>query len=375
MFSVPSRVFRASHSGLLITLRSILDFFIANCTGVACVLTLTWETATAILLAMLAFPLALVSTRFFMSQNLSKGIWGIDVHKLAKPKIPEMCGASIPITLIALAVVNGFVHPDQFLTMAAFASVVGSTGIVGAVDDRVKMRGRYKPALGLLCGLPIVALGLLYPDQVYNPTLRVPLFGGFHLPLIYPLAIPVAISVTSNTANMLDPLNGTMAGGVAIICGGLLLGLLVTNSAPLPIFLCATLLFACLGFFYFNRYPSRAFSGNVGQLAVGGALGAMAIMGRMEIATIVAMFPHIQNSFFFLSRIKRFAEHREISAKPTKILADGKLSSSENPQAPLTLVRTMLVGRPAGEHDVVSSIFTLFLFSSALAFVTLILTG
>lgn len=257
--------------------------------------------------------------------------------------------------------------------MIAFSSVVGTTALVGAVDDKVGMRGRYKPALALLCGLPIVVLGLLN-EGVYNPTLKVPFFGGFHLPLIYPLAIPIAISVTTNTANMLDPLNGTMAGGVAIICGGLLIGLLISGTDSLPVFLSATLLFSCLGFFYFNRFPSRAFSGNVGQLAIGGALGSMAIMGRIEVATIVAMFPHIQNSFFFLSRIRRFAEHKEITAKPTKLQADGKLASTGNPEAPLTLVRTMLVGRPASEQEVVSSIFMLFLFSAFLALLTVVLT-
>ncbi len=100
----------------------------------------------------------------------------------------------------------------------------------------------------------------------------------------------------------------------------------------------------------------------------------MAVLGRIEIATIVAMFPHIQNSFFFLSRIKRFAEHKEITAKPTSLQPDGKLASTSNPEAPLTLVRTMLVGRPASEKDVVSSIFALFLFSSVLALITIVLT-
>ncbi len=319
-------------------------------------------------MALLAFPLTLALTRFFMLFNSRKGILGIDVHKVGRPKIPEMCGASIPITLVALALVNGFLNPEQLLGMVAFASVVGTTGLVGAFDDKLGMRGRYKPALALLCGLPIVVLG------IYDPTLRVPFFGGFHLPLIYPLAIPVAISVTTNTANMLDPLNGTMAGGVAIICGGLLVGLLLTDAGPLPLFLSASLLFSCLGFFYFNKYPSRAFSGNVGQLAVGGALGSMAILGRIEIATIVAMFPHIQNSFFFLSRIRRFAEHKEITAKPTKLQDDGRLASTGDPEAPLTLVRTMLVGRPASERDVVSSIFALLVFSSLLAFVTILFT-
>jgi UDP-GlcNAc:undecaprenyl-phosphate/decaprenyl-phosphate GlcNAc-1-phosphate transferase len=322
----------------------------------------------ALLTGLLAFPLTLVLTRFLMSHNSSKGIYGVDVHKIDKPRIPEMCGASIPIVLVGLAFLDVAFHPEYLFKIVAFAMVVGSTALVGALDDKIGMRGRYKPALALLCGLPIVALG------AYDPILKVPIFGGFHLPLIYPLAIPVAISVTTNTANMLDPLNGTMAGGVAIICGGLLIGLVVSKGGPLPVFLSASLLFSCLGFFYFNKYPSRAFSGNVGQLAIGGALGSMAILGKVEIATIVAMFPHIQNSFFFLSRIRRFAEHKEITAKPTRLQLDGKLASTGNPEAPLTLVRTMLVEGPETERSIVWSIFSLFMFSSILAFVTILLT-
>ncbi len=328
----------------------------------------------AILLGLLAFPLALTLTRFFMFFNSSRGVFGIDVHKKERPMIPEMCGVSIPITLLALSAVYGLIMQGQQLQIIAFAAVVAFASLVGAVDDLHGMRGYYKPLLGLLCGLPIVALGLLYPGSVYDPTLRVPLFGGFHLPVIYPLTIPIAISVTSNTVNMLDPLNGVMAGGVAILMGGLLVGLLAKGSKPLPVFLAASVLFACLGFFYFNRYPSRAFAGNVSQLAVGGAVGAFAILGRIEIATIVAMFPHIQNSFFFLSRIKRFAEHRDIAAKPTRMLDDGRLASSGNPSAPLTLVRTMLIGNPLTEEKVVSKIFALFFFSACLAAITILLT-
>ncbi|OLE77303.1 hypothetical protein AUG19_00925 [archaeon 13_1_20CM_2_54_9] len=330
--------------------------------------------AAAVLLGLSAFPLALVLTRFFMAFNSSRGIFGIDVHKKERPKIPEMCGVSIPITLLALSAVYGLTTNGQHLQAIAFAAVVASTALIGAVDDLKRMRGYYKPLLGLLCGLPIIVLGLLYPDSVYNPTLRVPLFGGFHLPVIYPLTIPVAITVTSNTVNMLDPLNGVMAGGVAIMTGGLLVGLLAKGAEPLPIFLTASVLFACLGFFYFNRYPSRAFAGNVAQLAVGGSVGAFAILGRMEIATIVAMFPHVQNSFFFLTKIKRFAEHRDIAAKPTRVLEDGRLASSGSPSAPLTLVRTMLVDGPLPEKRVVSRIFALFLFSACLAAITILLT-
>jgi UDP-N-acetylglucosamine--dolichyl-phosphate N-acetylglucosaminephosphotransferase len=335
---------------------------------------LGWET-TALLLGLGSFPVCLVLTRFFIYWNTAHGIVGVDVHKLNKPTVPEMCGAAVPITLILFAGIYGALAGMDAIPLVAYCLVVGSAALLGAVDDRLKMKGIYKPLFALFCGLPLLVLGLIYPGQVYNPTLRVPLFGSFHLPVIYPLTILVVISVTSNTVNMLDPLNGSMAGGIAIISGGLLIGLLLKGASPTPILLYASLLFSMLGFLYYNRYPSRAFSGNVGQLSIGASLGALAILGRIEIAGIVAMFPNIQNSFFFLSKIRRFTEHRELSAKPTKLLEDGRLASSEDRKAPMTLVRTLLVGRPANEPDIVRGIWSLFLISTTLAVITLILTG
>ena len=335
---------------------------------------LDWDTI-AILVALGSFPLSLALTRFFMYWNTAHGIVGIDVHKLSRPTVPEMCGAAVPITLIVLAGIYTSIGGSNSIALLAYSMVVGLAALVGAVDDRLKMRGIFKPLLTLFCGLPILVLGFAYPGQIYNPTLRVPLFGGYHLPVIYPLTILVAVSVTSNAVNMLDPLNGSMSGGIAIVSVGLLIGSLFTGASSTTIFLYASLLFTLLGFFYYNRYPSRAFAGNVGQLSIGASVGALAILGRSEIASIVAMFPNIQNSFFFLSRIRRFTEHRELKARPTRLRDDGKLASSEDSAAPLTLVRTLIAGRPASEKDIVSDIWVLFVASASLALITMLLTG
>jgi UDP-N-acetylmuramyl pentapeptide phosphotransferase/UDP-N-acetylglucosamine-1-phosphate transferase len=335
---------------------------------------LDWDTI-AILVALGSFPASLALTRFFMFWNTAHKIVGIDVHKLSRPTVPEMCGAAVPITLILFAALYTLIGGSNSVSLLAYSLVVGLAALVGAVDDRLKMRGIFKPLLTLFCGLPILILGFAFPGQIYNPTLRVPLFGGYHLPVIYPLTILVAISVSSNAVNMLDPLNGSMSGGIAIVSGGLLIGSLFTGGSSTTIFLYASLLFTLLGFFYYNRFPSRAFSGNVGQLSIGASLGALAILSRTEIASIVAMFPNIQNSFFFLSKIRRFTEHRELKARPTRLLGDGRLASSEDPAAPLTLVRTLIAGRPAGEKEIVSDIWFLFLASGSLALITLLLTG
>ena len=329
----------------------------------------------AILIALGSFPVSLALTRFFMYWNLKHGIIGIDVHKLNRPKIPEMVGVAVPITLVLFAAIYAMVGGSSSIPLLAYCLVVGLAALVGAVDDRLKLRGIFKPLLTLLCGLPVLVLGLAFPGQVYTSTLHVPLFGGYHLPVIYPLTILVAVSVTSNTVNMLDPLNGSMAGGISIVAGGLLIGSLLVGAGSTPIFLYASLMFSLLGFLYYNRFPARAFAGNVGQLSIGASVGALAILGRTEIASIVAIFPNIQNSFFFLSRIRRFTEHRELTSKPTKLVPDGTLADSEDPRAPLTLVRTLLVGRPAPENEIVSTIWMLFLTSTSLAVITLLLTG
>jgi UDP-N-acetylglucosamine--dolichyl-phosphate N-acetylglucosaminephosphotransferase len=166
-----------------------------------------------------------------------------------------------------------------------------------------------------------------------------------------------------------------MSGGIAIVSFGLLIGLILIGGDSAIVFLYTSLAFALLGFYYYNKFPAKAFAGNVGQLSIGACIGALAILGRTEIASIVAIFPNIQNSFFFLSKIKRFTEHRKLSVRPTRLLSDGRLASSEENQAPLTLVRTILVGRPASEPDIVHTIHALFVISASLAIITILLIG
>src|SRR2546430_16435358 len=103
----------------------------------------------------------------------------------------------------------------------------------------------------------------MFPGQIYNSTLHVPLFGGYHLPVIYPLTVLVAVSVPSNTVTMLDPLKGSMAGGISIVAGGLLIASLLVGAGSTPIFLYARLWLSLLGFLDYNRFRERAFAVHV----------------------------------------------------------------------------------------------------------------
>lgn len=294
------------------------------------------------------------------------GVWGIDYHKVDKPKIPEMCGASILITLLIFSAILFYLNEMSGDYVLAFILAIALAGAVGAVDDVKKLKGIYKPLFSLIAGLPLVYL------HTYYPSLRIPLFGGFYLPIIYPIAIPIAVSVTANSVNMLDVLNGSMAGSASIVSMGILVSALILGREEAAIY-SLILLGSLVGFLYFNRYPSKAFSGNIGSLTVGTTLGVIAIQGGLEMVVLTAMFPYIQNSFYFLFKVKRFAEHREVKVRPTKVLDNGLLEASTDDEAPLTLVRLILAKEPLNERDVVNRIFTIFLVSTLFSIVTVVL--
>src|SRR2546425_5562294 len=112
----------------------------------------------AILIALGSFPVSLGLTRFFMYWNSKHGIIGIDVHKLNRPKVPEMVGAAVPITLVLFAAIYAIVGGSNSIPLLAYALLVGLAALLGAVDDRLQLRGIFKPLLPLLFCLPLLIL-------------------------------------------------------------------------------------------------------------------------------------------------------------------------------------------------------------------------
>src|SRR5437870_12533408 len=104
----------------------------------------------AILIALGSFPVSLALTRFFMYWNAKRGIIGIDVHKLNRPKVPEMVGVAVPITLVPFAAIYGTVGGPSSIPLLAYALLVGIAALVGSVDDRLKVAGISKPLRPLL---------------------------------------------------------------------------------------------------------------------------------------------------------------------------------------------------------------------------------
>jgi len=295
------------------------------------------------------------------------GITGKDVHKIRRVRLPEMCGLAILIGLTVGASAYAIISPTALREVAAFIGTVLIAGAIGLVDDLRPLSARLKPLLTAAACIPILILG------TYDPLPLIPFVGPVRFTIIYPLLIPVALAVTSNAVNMMDTMNGAMAGTVSIIALAITAILLISGNATTAA-LSAGLLAVLLAFYYFNRYPAKVFGGDTGSLTVGAAIGALAIMGRIEAVVVVALIPHIMNAFSGLASVGGLYERREISERPVKLLRNEKLQASTQRAAPITLTRILLAAGPLGEREIVRGLIFLTLISSILAVFTYAIT-
>lgn len=184
-------------------------------------------------------------------------------------------------------------------------------GAIGWLDDYRKLvlnnsdglPARWKYLLQSVAGLVAAVYLYMTADVPAATELIVPLFKDFALPLGL-LFIPIAyfyIVGFSNAVNLTDGLDGlaimpsvlvaSALGVYAYASGNVVfsdyLGIPhIPGAGELAIF-CGALAGAGLGFLWFNAYPAQVFMGDIGALAVGAALGALAIIVRQEITFLI----------------------------------------------------------------------------------------
>ena len=209
-------------------------------------------------------------------------------------------GAAITPTLLWVDLRNSYVW-------VAVLSTLGF-GLIGFIDDYLKvvrgthhgLRPRYKLALQCVVAVGVgLALLTLSSQGLYNTQLVFPFFKGL-MPDLGWVYVPFAVLVlvgASNAVNLTDGLDGlaisvfTVAAvaftalvyisGHAVFASYLLL-VRFPPAAELTIF-CGSLVGAGLGFLWYNSYPADVFMGDVGSLALGGALGTVALLIKQEL--------------------------------------------------------------------------------------------
>jgi len=223
----------------------------------------------------------------------------------AKAGTPTMGGlliltATVVPTILWANLTNVFVW-IAMLTTVAF-------GAVGFTDDYLKVTRRSNEGLWprykilaevvISVAVALVLLALTARD-LYSTRLIFPFFKSFIPELGWwyvPFAAVVLVGV-SNAVNLTDGLDGLAISSVAVAAATFTALAYVTGhrvfaeylllvhfppSAELTIF-CGALTGASLGFLWYNSYPAEIFMGDVGSLALGGALGTVAILIKQEL--------------------------------------------------------------------------------------------
>ena len=185
-------------------------------------------------------------------------------------------------------------------------------GALGFMDDYLKAIKRQpkglvarKKMIGqlLLGAVFAAALFWLAPEKIYDGTTGIPFFKNYVLTLgvFYAPFIVIVITGSSNAVNLTDGLDGLAIGlsglcfvafaGIAYVTGRVdfseyLAIEYLPGSGELAVF-CGAAIGSALGFLWFNSHPAEVFMGDTGSLALGGALGAIAILLKKELLLVI----------------------------------------------------------------------------------------
>jgi UDP-N-acetylglucosamine--dolichyl-phosphate N-acetylglucosaminephosphotransferase len=294
------------------------------------------------------------------------GITGTDYHKVAKPEIPEMGGIGILTTIMVGTILAFTLIPTTRIAILSAMLMIATGALIGLIDDIWTLGPKIKPLLSVLACWP------LFLFNIYTPYPVIPIIGGTRLTTIYPLLILVGTAMAANSVNMLDVLNGAMPSTCIPVALALLVCSLVLGSTN-GMVLSAILASSLIGYYRFNKFPARVFSGDVGSFTVGTTIATIAVIGRLEVVAVIAMIPFVMNSFHSLASIGRLFERRQIRQRPTYLLRDARIAANPDPKAPLTLTRIIVANTPLRENEVVKVFLVLSTFSSILAIMTAIL--
>jgi phospho-N-acetylmuramoyl-pentapeptide-transferase len=242
---------------------------------------------------------------------------------LKKAGTPTMGGILIIISIVVPTLLWANLA-NVYVWIALFGLV--SFGLIGFWDDYAKIRHRQNLGLtvkqkfllqiaaALVVGFMLLTL---HAQKAYSTSINVPFFKTFKPDLLidslmqrwytYPLAFAgfyafmvLVIVGSSDAVNLTDGLDGLAIGLMIIASGAMTVLTYVEGNARFAEYLelarspgtseltifCGSMVGASLGFLWYNAHPAEIFMGDVGSLALGGALGVVAVLIKQEVLLI-----------------------------------------------------------------------------------------
>ncbi|WP_102377783.1 phospho-N-acetylmuramoyl-pentapeptide-transferase [Raoultibacter timonensis] len=263
-------------------------------------------------LVFLAIVIAIVVTivlmpvwiRFLKSSHIGQQVRadGPESH-LVKQGTPTMGGVIMLVAVVVAAILVGKPTPETYVLLGATVLA----GFLGLVDDgskvvkerslgltpKAKLVGQFAiatafclVAVNLLGVAPTVEIPFVYTFDFGILTTVLPIGDGIAIPWLYVIFVNILLVGMCNAVNLTDGLDGLASGTVMIVM--IVMAAIAYRSDLLePAIFAAALAGACIGFLWFNSHPADIFMGDTGSLALGMALGCLAVVTKTEFVSLI----------------------------------------------------------------------------------------
>ncbi len=311
-----------------------------------------------IIIFLVGFLVTYITLPYVIKFMKKKEYVGYDIHKNTRPRVAESGGLVLVIGFTAASIFLMIFFPRFLNEIIVFLLTVIIAGIIGFIDDRKKLRSRYKIILSIFSGSALFLANIFGYIAISSPA--IPFLDKTRLTVIYPLLIPVIIAVFTNTVNMLEGYNGEGSGTCLIAVSFLFICGIIWNSTEAVIFTIPVIAIL-IPFFIFNKYPAKVFPGDIGTLSMGAMIACIMFFGSLEVATFVALLTHIFNSFYVIYSARGFFESSDLHEDKSDIilLKDDRIKASSQKDAALTLPRLILARGPLTEPELVKNFFAI----------------
>jgi UDP-N-acetylglucosamine--dolichyl-phosphate N-acetylglucosaminephosphotransferase len=248
---------------------------------------------------LLVFFLLPASFMFFSLPHIirklkERGFVVKDMYKKDLREVPTNGGLVILlISMFSMSLLSLFYYKYIPFVNYIVMIVVVLFALFGLLDDLIDIGRAAKLILLYYCAYSLIPFAS-------KTTVLIPFIGAIDFEIVYlQLIVPTYVPVVANLINMHSGYNGLASGLSLIILGTLILKSYYFGNILNALFgVC--LMGALASFYWFNKYPSRIFEGNVGALTIGAAIGALIVMQDFVVSGFIMLLPHTVNFLLYV---------------------------------------------------------------------------
>lgn len=227
---------------------------------------------------------------------------------LKKTGTPTMGG----LIFITPLIIMGIFCSKSYPMLIPLVLVTLGFGAIGFLDDYIKVVKKRKDGLyakqktiGLLLIATIFTVYLAYGTNL-GVDIHIPFYGVINSVWFFIPFTIVYLYATTNAVNLTDGLDGLL-GGITLIIMVLFTVIAMTKGEwdYLKVF-SAIIAAGCLGFLSFNLHPAKVFMGDTGSLALGGAVGAIAVMMKLPFLILIVGAIYVLEALSVIIQVTSF---------------------------------------------------------------------